>query len=220
MNRAFTLIELLIVIAIIAVVAAIIFPVYSQAKKRSTAASDISNLRQIGLAASLYQDEHETVPLAGYDTRTLLKQKRIEVELLRCETDPTDRGWNNHFRAVLTRGGRQADWIIKPTDYFDSHINALDRMSKVHLLDIKETDPESGWLAALTHSKPNRIDPDRSTIFTGGSYHRLLFDGSVQHHEHRIWKDGSNSDNYVLSQDSVWFMTNHEEFLNRRRWNE
>ncbi len=54
MKRAFTLIELLVVIAIIAILAAILFPVFAQAKVSAKAASSISNAKQISLAALMY----------------------------------------------------------------------------------------------------------------------------------------------------------------------
>jgi prepilin-type N-terminal cleavage/methylation domain-containing protein/prepilin-type processing-associated H-X9-DG protein len=54
MNRAFTLIELLIVVAIIAVLAGALIPVFAQAKEASKKASCMSNLRQVGLATEMY----------------------------------------------------------------------------------------------------------------------------------------------------------------------
>lgn len=59
MRRAFTLIELLVVIAIIAILAAMLFPVYAQAKAAAQRASNTSNLRQIGLATVMYQNDYD-----------------------------------------------------------------------------------------------------------------------------------------------------------------
>jgi prepilin-type N-terminal cleavage/methylation domain-containing protein/prepilin-type processing-associated H-X9-DG protein len=61
--RAFTLIELLVVIAIIAVLAAILFPVFAQAREKARAISCLSSTKQIGTAYMMYlQDYDETFP--------------------------------------------------------------------------------------------------------------------------------------------------------------
>ncbi|MDR3706701.1 MAG: DUF1559 domain-containing protein [Capsulimonadaceae bacterium] len=62
-HKAFTLIELLIVIAIIAILAAILFPVFATAREKARQSACLSNLKQIGLAYTQYeQDYDETVP--------------------------------------------------------------------------------------------------------------------------------------------------------------
>src|SRR5436190_5033002 len=60
---AFTLIELLVVIAIIAILAAILFPVFAQARERARQTSCLSNIKQLGTALLMYvQDYDETLP--------------------------------------------------------------------------------------------------------------------------------------------------------------
>jgi prepilin-type N-terminal cleavage/methylation domain-containing protein/prepilin-type processing-associated H-X9-DG protein len=64
-QSGFTLIELLVVIAIIAILAAILFPVFAQARERARVASCSSNLKQFMLGITMYtQDYDETMPLA------------------------------------------------------------------------------------------------------------------------------------------------------------
>lgn len=74
MKRAFTLIELLVVIAIIAILAAILFPVFTQAKKTAKQTVCIVHIRQIGMAMMMYMSDNDdywapacnTSPLQGF----------------------------------------------------------------------------------------------------------------------------------------------------------
>lgn len=84
MKKAFTLIELLVVIAIIAILAAILFPVFAQAKEAAKKATCLSNTKQIGLAFFMYTNDNDDVypqtswekpnggtpPAPGYGTPT------------------------------------------------------------------------------------------------------------------------------------------------------
>ncbi len=65
-DAAFTLIELLVVIAIIAILAAILFPVFAQAREQARKITCISNLKQLGTASMMYaQDYDEGLVHAG-----------------------------------------------------------------------------------------------------------------------------------------------------------
>lgn len=68
MNKGFTLIEMLVVIAIIGILAAIAFPVFSRAKDSAYRGADMSNLNSIGTALQLYRNDQGGYPpaLLGY----------------------------------------------------------------------------------------------------------------------------------------------------------
>ena len=68
-THGFTLIELLVVIAIIAILAAILFPVFAQARGKARQTSCTSNIKQSNLAILMYsQDYDEMLPLGAYNT--------------------------------------------------------------------------------------------------------------------------------------------------------
>jgi len=66
-RRGFTLIELLVVIAIIAILAAILFPVFAQAKESAKKASCLSNCYQITLAQIMYSTDYDDHCVSGID---------------------------------------------------------------------------------------------------------------------------------------------------------
>jgi prepilin-type N-terminal cleavage/methylation domain-containing protein/prepilin-type processing-associated H-X9-DG protein len=73
-HKGFTLIELLVVIAIIAILAAILFPVFAQAKAAAKKASAISNAKQMDLASLMYSNDYDDmfVPYFSADTETCI----------------------------------------------------------------------------------------------------------------------------------------------------
>lgn len=91
-REAFTLIELLVVIAIIAILAAILFPVFAQARESARIASCLSGTKQLGLALVQYtQDYDETLPmvtngggLPSFAEFVLMYPYYKSVDVLRC----------------------------------------------------------------------------------------------------------------------------------------
>jgi len=71
MRKAFTLIELLVVIAIIAILAAILFPVFAQAKEAAKKSACLSNMKQLGIALTLYEgDNDDALPQTSWEMPT------------------------------------------------------------------------------------------------------------------------------------------------------
>lgn len=70
MKRAFTLIELLVVIAIIAILAAILFPVFAQAKVAAKKAKGLAEIKQMGTATIIYQSDYDDLFPMGYGSYT------------------------------------------------------------------------------------------------------------------------------------------------------
>jgi len=89
----FTLIELLVVIAIIAILAAILFPVFAQAREAARKASCQSNLKQIGNGWLMYaQDYDERAPINTWNTNTFG---------VAGDQDPSDGGrWSNQIMFI------------------------------------------------------------------------------------------------------------------------
>jgi prepilin-type N-terminal cleavage/methylation domain-containing protein/prepilin-type processing-associated H-X9-DG protein len=66
-RRGFTLIELLVVIAIIAILAAILFPVFAQAREKARQTACLSNMKQIGVGLMMYTQDYDETPPPGND---------------------------------------------------------------------------------------------------------------------------------------------------------
>jgi len=102
-RKGFTLIELLVVIAIIAILAAILFPVFAQAREKARQISCLSNLKQLGLGIAMYtQDYDENMPWAfsaqgGW-------YNIVDPYIKNGAVNPLTQPGNNPWNAVLTKG--------------------------------------------------------------------------------------------------------------------
>ncbi len=107
-KRAFTLIELLVVIAIIAILAAILFPVFAQAREKARQTSCLSNTKQLGTAVHMYVQDYDEMfalniylaPPPANRVFTLyeahfpyIKNQQIFV----CPSDPNSQDWQPYL---------------------------------------------------------------------------------------------------------------------------
>jgi prepilin-type N-terminal cleavage/methylation domain-containing protein/prepilin-type processing-associated H-X9-DG protein len=124
-RQGFTLIELLVVIAIIAILAAILFPVFTQARDKARQTACLSNTKQIALGLSMYaQDADETLPPARHGTGTncssgaikgsqwnkLLLPYAKNEQFMACPSDFTALGTDDNGNPATQKRSYQAVW--------------------------------------------------------------------------------------------------------------
>jgi len=110
---AFTLIELLVVIAIIAILAAILFPVFAQARDKARQASCISNLKQIATACIMYTQD--------YDETFALNTNETPPDGATTITNLYDITWNKAVEPYVKNTGV---WVCPSAKYFERDLES------------------------------------------------------------------------------------------------
>lgn len=163
--RAFTLIELLIVIAIIALLVALLLPAFQQARKKSYESVCTSNLRQFYVAFSLYSEDYGDAPKYQSWLLPYIKDKRI----LHCPMDHYKRG-----AAWWGADNRLRSWIKTSYYYYRPFSDSFRDV-------MKRLDPNHGIAVCILHGRPSRHPRGPEADFDySGKVLRLRLDGSVQ----------------------------------------
>jgi prepilin-type N-terminal cleavage/methylation domain-containing protein/prepilin-type processing-associated H-X9-DG protein len=142
-HNGFTLIELLVVIAIIAILAAILFPVFAQARAKARQTACLSNFKQVGTAMMMYtQDYDETYPVCNrayksapgigrYATWVMHLHPYLKnMDLYRCpdalkrgaESETTIIGLSDEQYVIPAHGNIGAnEWVVMQQDPVAGH---------------------------------------------------------------------------------------------------
>jgi type II secretory pathway pseudopilin PulG len=180
------LIELLTVIAIIAVLATLLGATLGSAKRKARKTASISNLRQIALAVNMYADDQHKRP-SGY--AALVSQKYLQARSLICAEDRTFQNWAGLIETPSAEAvaigpgdflpGRS---LTEPAhSYFKSFHLGHDEWEPI------ERDPLGGVAACVLHGIGRQ---ERETAPQLGAYQGLIL---------RALKDGS-----VISRQLYW----------------
>jgi prepilin-type N-terminal cleavage/methylation domain-containing protein/prepilin-type processing-associated H-X9-DG protein len=174
-KRGFTLIELLVVIAVIAILAAILFPVFAQARDKARSVSCLSNARQLGMAIQMYaQDWDEGLVLTEHsdgsswiDTLQPYSKSRL---LARCPSDGSPH-WDRIVPPAteLRRSSYGVNYYLTLKGGFSTLASVRSPAATIYLAEMNENKTEDHFHPTLwVRMRPGQlvIDPLTELVAT------------------------------------------------------
>ncbi len=203
-SKGFTLIELLVVIAIIAILAALLSPMMSSAIEKARRSSCRSNLRELGLALSLWAQDHDGwLVLRGdspnYVSGNLQGEYPMRNHVLKLASNNyvrTTRQWLCPSDKVDGPGGTLQ--VVDPKTFFGTGANTYDTRRHCSYMYVaghnQSSSPESPSFAPVLADESNEIENGAATPGNmpdigpndnhGANFRNVLYlDGSVRAHE-------------------------------------
>ncbi len=201
--NGFTLVELLTVIGVLGVLAAIIYPAFSATRGKAYQTQDASNLRSFGVARALYEEDHGPI----IDTVVLVTNKIVPLQCVVSASDPTLVGYANIFRRTDGNPGQV-------TVYKDSYL-PLSSAGSPYASRLILSSSNPGWLVAFSgsHDYLNGTSlgyDGPETPILQGTYLRLMLDTSVvvRHCHVRHHYPSPQIENF---QNPLWFFTDDDD---------
>ena len=170
MKKAFTLFELLIATLIVVLLVGISANAATRAKERALDVEDISNLRQFGIAMTIYQETWGE----RYDLVGAIKGEYIPKDFLKSKRDQTREGYAIWLAKTQFSQGNKNHPYLAIQDQQLSYLGA-DAVGLVDDPCVRDITQGSGWLVAFRNLREGVFQPS-----FGEAYFRLLQDGSVQ----------------------------------------
>lgn len=212
-RTGFTLIKLLVVVGVIALLTAILLPVFARAHRHAKVSVDISNLRQLGHAASLYAGDHNDrfVPSAGY----LVDTGYCPVDVVFSPLDMTDSGLANLYGKAnkLASGGEFEEWPSKVSyvGLFEWASSDYMKSEQHHFRFVRESTDNDGWLISQSGGdieirETTHQSETASIPFHSGHYLRLTMAGGVIHRQmkYKMEDEGPSGFGRKVPQSSYW----------------
>ena len=138
-ERAFTLIEMMIVVAIIAILVAILVPNFMRARAQAQTAACEGNLKEIATALEEYETDHEAYPDVTTATNVTNTDTNLGQYLRQTPIDPVAPGGNYQYSVANYNAGNASYTIICPGSHDPATLTAINGTSSAQHIEYSST---------------------------------------------------------------------------------